>query len=151
MNLLIAEAGTKCYKFKEKVIARIADANGTIKEVNTDKIEFVGLCSKLAYLDEVDVPDIKITKKIRKELNDDMDKKEQERIESLIKKYPNKQIVLVRRKCVPEIIKIFGLNKNSRTFLVQSFTKAEDIFTQKKHGVYGYESIIIAVLDKEVR
>ena len=152
-----AEAGDKYFRLKEYNIkakkVRIIDANGNtkiiLKKGDDFCIPFTGLNSDLFYVEPgTDDEELQETsKKIKK----NMDKKEADFVLKIQKEFKNKQLFFIRRQISPEIVKLLteveGENIQRAIIVHPCPIEKEGEKGKFYFGAFGYENIIIAVIE----
>ena len=148
VKLRIAKPGTKVIRFKSKGVVEIEpNGNFNVSKVKNTLLSFKGLNSKIAYVNlEGDN-----LQEIRQEILNDMDEKETKLVLNAVKKFGDKKITMIRRRISPEIAKLMGMGKKIQRALIVhpvAITKEGDKSGKFYYGVYGYESIIMTLINK---
>ncbi len=129
----------------------IEDKVGLVVVESSEKgykgLEFKGITSEIHYIDFELIlkKDLIAMADIRKIITDDIDKKEIELVQAMLKKHPNKKALLVRRKINQEISKLMGIGKANYRVIIANplIKKIDDGIDGLYVGIYGYESVII--------
>ncbi len=145
----VVKAGTQTILFRKKRIIEI-EPDGNFDVINSINIllPFKGLNSKIAYVNL----EGNNLQQIRQEIINDMDAKETTLVLNAIKVFGKQKVIMIRRRISPDIIKIMGMNKRAQRALIVNptpVTKKGEKSGKFYYAVYGYESIILMLVDKK--
>ncbi len=150
VKLRIAKPGTKVIRFKSKRIVEIEpDGHFNVLKVKNTLLPFKGLNSKIAYANL----EGNNLQEVRQEIISDMDRKETKLILNAIKVFGTQKVTMIRRKISPDIARLMGAEVDSaqRALIVNPtpVTKEGEKSGKFYYAVYGYESVIITLVDKK--
>ena len=149
VKLRVVKAGTKVVRFKATKIIDV-DTSGrfNVFKVKNISLPFKGLTSTIAYANL----EGNNLQQVRQEIFNDMDAKETTLVLNAIKVFGKQKVTMIRRRISPEITKIMGTNKRTQRAIIVNptpVTKKGEKSGKFYYAVYGYESIILTLVNKK--